>query len=81
LRLGTCGTGLTQRRALAALRELREATTAELCRYVYGRIADRRVKYIRHRSIRAALHAIGAVVIDRRYDGGFVWVGPKMGVR
>jgi hypothetical protein len=62
--------GATQRRVLAALHDLGEASTATLCEYTYGRTANRRLRYIRGRSTRAALHAIGAIVVDRRYRGG-----------
>jgi hypothetical protein len=67
-----------QRRVLQALHDLGAATTAELCEYAYGRTSNRRLLYIRRRSTRAALHAIGAIAVDRRYHGGLVWQLPHV---
>jgi hypothetical protein len=72
MRPGTRGTGKTQRRVMRALDELGQATTAELVELAYPG-APRRHRLLRARSTRAALHAIGATVIDRLYKGGNVW--------
>ena len=81
MRLETRGTGATQRRVIAALHDLGTASTAELSEYAYGRTSNRRLQYVRRRSTRAALHAIGAVVVDRHYDGGNVWRPPRLTLR
>jgi hypothetical protein len=62
--------GATQRRVLQALHDLGAACTSELCERAYGPTSNRRLLYVRRRSTRAALHAIGAIVVDRRYRGG-----------
>src|SRR5262245_35830137 len=73
--LGTRGTGPVQKAVLQALHELGRATSAELVEAAYGtRAAKGPARYTRMRSVRAALHAIGARAVDRQYPiGGNIW--------